>query len=625
VTYTINGTVSAPAPSLLSNTASLVIPGSITDYNPNNNSATSNIPVNSNFSTSTKTVVDLNNTLANASPGDTLQYTITLNETAGANATGVIVTDNIPANVTNFTVVSTPAGSTDNSTITGGTNGTGYLNITNITVPANGSVTIVFTVTISSSAVNGTTINNTATITPSAGTGAAPAAATVTVNAASGSKPLYLYDNTSAPTYKLSRTKPAGLAGSITLNGNNGANPLTAGTFQAWNLNPALASSDTISGNVPVTLYLARTNNAATTRVVEVRLACSSTPGTYLTTAAGGASITLTTTAASTPFTLTNAGTMTCANPNYWILTVVNNSSSANRQLIVYPMSGTNNSYVNLPSQNVINIDSVTAYNGAYPGGAALASFTTGTIYLRAVVSDPFGSYDIDANNNTVTQPTIVIKNPGGTPVTTAWMPRAAADANNPTALTRTFEYQFLPAAPVASGNWTATVTALEGTENAISDTRIGTFKITPSLSVLKSAQTYSDPYNGTTNPKAIPGAMMLYTVQVTNTSYGSVDANSTVITDAIPANTSMCVSTLCSNPPLAFTCSASPACGLTFNYLTNVTYTCAAPPAPCPQTDANGYGTNVTSIAINPAGTFNGAPSSQSTNFSVTFKVKIK
>ena len=54
VTYTITGTVSVPAPSLLSNTASLVIPGSITDYNSANNNATSSIPVTSDLSTSTE-------------------------------------------------------------------------------------------------------------------------------------------------------------------------------------------------------------------------------------------------------------------------------------------------------------------------------------------------------------------------------------------------------------------------------------------------------------------------------------------------------------------------------------------------------------------------------------------
>jgi len=257
-----------------------------------------------------------------------------------------------------------------------------------------------------------------------------------------------------------------------------------------------------------------------------------------------------------------------------------------------------------------------------------LASWTTSTVYVRAVVSDPFGSYDIDASNNATTQPKITITDPlGSVKVNNVAMPRAAADGNNPTASTRTFEYAFMPTAPAASGFWTASVTAPEGTEGTISDTGVGTFKVMPSLSVLKLVATFSDPVNNTSNPKAIPGAVMLYTITVTNSSYGSVDSNSTVLTDPIPVNTSMCVSTLCSNPPLGFTCSASPACGLTFTSGTSDKYSNngGASYAYTPAPDAGGYDANVTNLKITPAGTLNGAPSTQSTSFSLLYKVKIK
>jgi uncharacterized repeat protein (TIGR01451 family) len=45
-----------------------------------------------------------------------------------------------------------------------------------------------------------------------------------------------------------------------------------------------------------------------------------------------------------------------------------------------------------------------------------------------------------------------------------------------------------------------------------------------------------SDPINGTTNPKAIPGATVRYTITVQNT--GSSDATSVVLVDATPVNT---------------------------------------------------------------------------------------
>ena len=51
-----------------------------------------------------------------------------------------------------------------------------------------------------------------------------------------------------------------------------------------------------------------------------------------------------------------------------------------------------------------------------------------------------------------------------------------------------------------------------------------------------KSSEVISDPLNGTTNPKAIPGAVVEYTIALTNT--GTADATNVIITDAIPADT---------------------------------------------------------------------------------------
>lgn len=56
-------------------------------------------------------------------------------------------------------------------------------------------------------------------------------------------------------------------------------------------------------------------------------------------------------------------------------------------------------------------------------------------------------------------------------------------------------------------------------------------------LLIAKSSSIVSDPVNGTTNPKAIPGATMLYCILVTNN--GSATATSIAVTDAIPATTS--------------------------------------------------------------------------------------
>jgi uncharacterized repeat protein (TIGR01451 family) len=59
---------------------------------------------------------------------------------------------------------------------------------------------------------------------------------------------------------------------------------------------------------------------------------------------------------------------------------------------------------------------------------------------------------------------------------------------------------------------------------------------VTATISFLKSARVVSDPVNGTTFPKAVPGAVIEYCLQVVNT--GSTAAQSVVIKDNIPANT---------------------------------------------------------------------------------------
>lgn len=61
--------------------------------------------------------------------------------------------------------------------------------------------------------------------------------------------------------------------------------------------------------------------------------------------------------------------------------------------------------------------------------------------------------------------------------------------------------------------------------------------KIVPVITVIKTVKPYSDPINGTSDPRAIPGAYMNYLLEVKNTGLGSVDLNTTVITDKIPEN----------------------------------------------------------------------------------------
>lgn len=55
-------------------------------------------------------------------------------------------------------------------------------------------------------------------------------------------------------------------------------------------------------------------------------------------------------------------------------------------------------------------------------------------------------------------------------------------------------------------------------------------------LTVTKNSAVTTDPINGGSNPKAIPGATIRYTIDVANS--GSADADSVILSDQIPANT---------------------------------------------------------------------------------------
>ena len=56
-------------------------------------------------------------------------------------------------------------------------------------------------------------------------------------------------------------------------------------------------------------------------------------------------------------------------------------------------------------------------------------------------------------------------------------------------------------------------------------------------LSVLKTSRIVSDPVSGTTDPKAIPGAVVEYCIAVSNAA-GGAEATNIVVTDTVPANT---------------------------------------------------------------------------------------
>jgi len=178
----------------------------------------------------------------------------------------------------------------------------------------------------------------------------------------------------------------------------------------------------------------------------------------------------------------------------------------------------------------------------------------------------------------------------------------------------------------------TATVTS-NGQTASVSD--VDTI-VYPSLVTVKSSTALSDPYNGTTLPKRIPGGAVRYDVGVTNTGAGTVASNTLFIYDAIPANTDLYVSdigasgsgpiafsngSLTSSLTYTFTSLASTTDDVAFSNNNGATWTYT------PVANANGVDPNVTNVRINPKGVFSGdpAPGAPSPSCTASFRVRIE
>ena len=611
---TLTVAVGAAAFANVTNTA--VVSSASFDSNAANNTASVTTSVRrADLSTSTKSVLDVNG--GEADPGDTLRYTITLTETGGTAASGVSVIDDVPANVTGFAVVSIPAGSTNGSTVGGGANGNGLLSISNITVPASSSATIVFDVRVAASASPGTPIDNVATAANPNGPGATPAAPTVTVSPSripgSGSKPLYLRRLTTGTPLQLSRNPPA-----------------AAETFEAvpgsgnrvWTLTPVLQRSVAIpAGSIAVRLWLSRSGSGSS-RTVVVTLANAASGF------SSSATQTISPPSSTTPtefvFTLPNAAARTFPAGSSLTLTVAQTSPTASDTFTrVHPNGATAGNYsrVGLNSNTVINVDTVQAFSAAYPATSTTPSFAPGaSAYLRAVISDPFGSFDIASARLDV------IDSGGTTRISGQAMTLVADDG----LATRTYEYVYpVPVSP-ALGGWTVRVTGVEGTEGIVTDLGVGSFIVAlpqPSLSVQKLSEILTDPVNGASNARRIPGSVVRYALRVVNTGPGTVDAGALIITDPIPANSALFVSTS-AGPPVEFI-DGSPASGLSFSYAAHVSYSNQLGGGPpfsyTPVPDAAGFDPAITGLRIAPGGSLAPAGTTGSPAFTVRFRVRVQ
>ncbi len=120
-------------------------------------------------------------------------------------------------------------------------------------------------------------------------------------------------------------------------------------------------------------------------------------------------------------------------------------------------------SKIELPASNYINITSLAFYNAPFPSGSIINSAANGsTVYLRATVSNPFGTGDITGMDLNIAPLGI---NVAATSVATS-------------SCTRT--YQYIWNTPATPGDYNITATAKEGYENEVVDFDFVDFSICP-------------------------------------------------------------------------------------------------------------------------------------------------
>jgi len=301
------------------------------------------------------------------------------------------------------------------------------------------------------------------------------------------------------------------------------------GVTRNWLLNPALAANLTVLGStnntIDVTLNLGEAGNGQTRDFTLSLISSDGGIGTFATQVFTNIDLNPQVTSTySLPITYTPGSDFVLPINSTITLSLTNNTTgSSNRRIRIYP----NGSFINLPSGTIINVDSVAFYDDAYPLGSLIATAITGTspVYVRAVVSDPFGSYDI-------TSAAVTLLDPSSTPVITS---AAMTEVNDSGAATKTYEYTYTPVTG-PEGTWTAEVLAKEGTEDSVTHTNSATFDVSYYLTMLKSSTVISDPFNLLVNPKRVPGATIRYTLDVSNSR--ATGTTNVVVVDAMPTNT---------------------------------------------------------------------------------------
>jgi uncharacterized repeat protein (TIGR01451 family) len=577
------------------------------------------------LTTSIKSVIDLNG--GNVSPGDTLRYTISINENAGYGANDVSLTDHIDAVFSNYQVVSLPLNATDNSLAApNGNSNAGVVKIDDIFISANGSEDIVIDATLSASIASGSTIDNSALLSSIAFDDVTITAQTLytaqPIQPASGNKLLYLNSvrTVNRTSQIMRRNRPTSQDyRNIGRDNKDGI----------WTLNPEFQSTFEFSSNtIDFNLCLQSNQNNNIQHDAQVQLLHNTT----VIADSGPQSITLPNkneTPIQWVFSLTLSQTSIIAAGDTLKFRLVNITGEGG--IRVYSKVGSDFCYVSVPAKTVINVDSITVINSSNNTVNEISAGST--VSIRSAVSDPFGSFDITSADLTATDP-------DGNTIFSA---QTMSVFNDSVAATKTFNFDYSIPSTAKEGYWKFSVRAKEGEENTIdhrSDFMLLVKQPEPNINVVKSVDVFSDPIHGesTTNnyAKALPGSILTYTISAENTGSGVTVNDTIIITDGFPDKTHMLVKDFndISGQGPVFEVSSTPSSGITYTYIaldsdqddlefsnnSGVSFTYSPIP------DSDGIDKNITHFRINPKGVFQAPAAGESpTQFTIKFRVRLQ
>jgi uncharacterized repeat protein (TIGR01451 family) len=167
----------------------------------------------------------------------------------------------------------------------------------------------------------------------------------------------------------------------------------------------------------------------------------------------------------------------------------------------------------------------------------AAADVTTGDqfdVSSYAIYIDVNNDNAYDAGDTLVTAPVTIARDSALNVLIVSTIPGAVVNTNT-AQMTLTATTTSTATVGAESPTVEDVVFADAGNNGTEVDTNTYTI-VTATLAVVKSAAVISDPINGATNPKAIPGATVRYTMVVTNS--GTAAATAVTLTDTIPTNT---------------------------------------------------------------------------------------